>query len=199
MKIEFFVMIITIFLVYNTYHDGKYTDMLMGGKKYMKMASYAFIGLSLYMFIKKHPDHSKSMLVQANDLIRYMPIDQNTTDLISPLFDFSMAREKINNMKQQTLYGMDNTYGKQLNQYNSPHMKRMQNSGFSGKRCVSETKKKFVAARQNWRCSDCREQLDATFEVDHILDLQYGGSNHVDNLGAKCRGCHAKKGMLNKL
>ena len=198
MKIEFFVMIITIFLVYNTYHDGKYTDMLMGGKKYMKMASYAFIGLSLYMFIKKHPDHSKSMLVQANDLIRYMPIDQNTSDLISPLFDFSMAREKINNMKQQTLYGMDNIYGKQLNQYNSPQMKRMQIQVLV-ENDVLVKRKKFVAARQNWRCSDCREQLDATFEVDHILDLQYGGSNHVDNLGAKCRRCHAKKGMLNKL
>jgi hypothetical protein len=197
MKIEFFILLVTLFLVYNTYHDGKYTDMIMGGKKYFKMASYGFIGLSLYMFIKKHPAHSKSLLVQANDLIRYMPIDRNTTDLLTPIFDFTSAREKINNMGKQTLYGMDNVY---MNNYKTaPQMKRMMRSGFSGKRCVSETKKKFVASRQNWRCSDCGEQLDATYEVDHILDLQFGGSNHVDNLGAKCRRCHAKKGMLNKL
>ena len=199
MKIEFFILLVTIFLVINTYHDGKYTEMLMGGKKYFKMASYGFIGLSLYLFIKKHPNDSKSMLVHMNDLIRYMPIDRNTSDLMTPLFDFSSARDKINNLRQQTLYGKDNVYGKQLHQYNTPQMKRMQHSGFTTKRSVSETKKKFVAARQNWRCSDCKEQLDATYEVDHLIDLQYGGTNHVDNLGAKCRKCHAKKGMLNKL
>tara|TARA_B100000900_G_scaffold399485_1_gene402063 strand:+ start:1490 stop:2095 length:606 start_codon:yes stop_codon:yes gene_type:complete len=201
MKIESFILLISAFLIYNTYHDGKYTDMIMGGKKYFKMASYAFIGLSLYMFIKKHPNHSKNLLIQANDLIKYMPIDKNTTDLLTPIIDFTSTREKINNMTNRSLYGMDNNMygGKEIHHYNHPQMKRMINSGFSGKRCVSETKKKFVAARQNWRCSDCHEQLDATFEVDHILDLQFGGSNHVDNLGAKCRGCHAKKGMLNKL
>ena len=31
--------------------------------------------------------------------------------------------------------------------------------------------------------------LGATFEVDHIKDLQYGGTNHVDNLAALCPNC----------
>ena len=48
-------------------------------------------------------------------------------------------------------------------------------------------------------CQYCGEQLDATFEVDHKVDLQYGGSNHVSNLAAVCRKCHAKKGMMNRL
>ena len=37
MRIETIIIIITIFLVYNTYYDGKYTAYLMNGKKYYKM------------------------------------------------------------------------------------------------------------------------------------------------------------------
>ena len=43
------------------------------------------------------------------------------------------------------------------------------------KRSVSETKKKFVVARQNWKCGDCQDQLNAWFEVDHKIRLEYGG------------------------
>jgi hypothetical protein len=61
------------------------------------------------------------------------------------------------------------------------------------KRSVSETKKKFVAAQQSWKCSHCDRQLPAWYEVDHIVRLEHGGSNNVDNLVALCRDCHGKK------
>ena len=67
------------------------------------------------------------------------------------------------------------------------------------KRSVSETKKKYVAARQNWRCGKCQNQLSAWFEVDHKIRLEYGGSNHVDNLVALCRECHGEKTALENL
>jgi len=67
------------------------------------------------------------------------------------------------------------------------------------KRSVSETKKKFVASRQNWKCGDCNEQLSAWFEVDHKVRLEYGGSNHVDNLVALCRECHGRKTTMENL
>ena len=67
------------------------------------------------------------------------------------------------------------------------------------KRSVSETKKKFVASRQNWKCEDCGEQLSAWFEVDHKVRLEYGGSNHVDNLVALCRECHGRKTTMENL
>ena len=53
MHIRKWVILITIFLVVNTYYEGKYTDYLIAGKKYYKMILYGFIGLSIYMFIKK--------------------------------------------------------------------------------------------------------------------------------------------------
>ena len=88
-----------------------------------------------------------------------------------------------------------------------PLEKRILNSGVikvgSGggttKRCVSETKKKYVAAQQGWNCGNCKKQLPAWFEVDHKIRLDNGGSNHVDNLVALCRDCHGKKTAFENL
>ena len=118
-----------------------------------------------------------------------MPIDKETSDLISPIFDFTNATGTISNLQ----YG-----GGEINQ--TPQMKRMLNSGgTSSKRSVSETKKKYVASQQNWCCGNCKEQLKATFEVDHKIDLQYGGTNHINNLVALCVECHKTKTMQSNL
>ena len=82
----------------------------------------------------------------------------------------------------------------QISQMNNNGEKRMLNSGKNGtKRSVSETKKKYVAANQDWKCGHCKSQLDHTFEVDHKIRLEYGGGNDVQNLIALCRNCHGKK------
>jgi len=65
-----------------------------------------------------------------------------------------------------------------------------------GKRSVSDSKKKYVASQQEWKCKKCQDILPATFEVDHIVRLQYGGSNEIDNLQALCPNCHRNKTML---
>ena len=69
----------------------------------------------------------------------------------------------------------------------------------SNKRCVSETKKKFVASLQNWKCNKCHDQLSAWYEVDHKLRLEYGGTNELDNLEALCRECHGRKTAMENL
>ena len=153
----------------------------MKGKKYYKMSTFAFVGLSIYLFINKNPGESKNLVKHATDLIRYMPVDSNTSDMLTPLFDFTNARDKLN----------------QLNQ--TPQMKRMMNSGGGSKRCVSETKKKYVASKQGWKCNSCGEQLNHTFQVDHKIDLQFGGTNNVENLAALCNNCHAEKTAANNL
>ena len=70
--------------------------------------------------------------------------------------------------------------------------RRMLNSGYTNKRSVSETKKKYVASQQKWQCAKCSSQLDASFEVNHKTPLYLGGSNHVSNLEALCRNCHGQ-------
>ena len=71
--------------------------------------------------------------------------------------------------------------------------------GKSTKRCVSETKKKYVASLQNWHCSKCNKQLTAWYEVDHKIRLEHGGTNELDNLEALCRECHGEKTAMENL
>ena len=188
MKINFVIFLITVFLVANTYYDGKFTEYVLKGKKYYKMATFAFVGLSIYIFINKNPKETKNLIAHATDLIRYMPIDSNTSDMLTPIFDFTNANDKLSKM-----------YKKQ-NINTTPQMKRMIHSGGnSAKRSVSETKKKFVASSQNWLCGECNKQLNAWFEVDHKTRLEHGGSNEVNNLVALCRECHGQKTAMENM
>ena len=71
MKLELLFFGITGFLIYNTYHDGKYTKMFHIGQKYIKMVMFGFIGITLYLFIKRNPDESKTLLTHATDIVRF--------------------------------------------------------------------------------------------------------------------------------
>ena len=180
MKIELLIFGITAFLIANTYYDGKYTEMLKFRLKYIKMFIFGAIGVSLYIFIKRHPNESTSLLTHANDLIRYMPIDKGTSSILTPF------------LKCTTHPGL----GAHAAVIQTPQQRRMLNSGYTNKRSVSETKKKYVASQQEWKCASCGKQLDASFETNHIISLGQGGSNHVSNLEALCRNCHGQKTML---
>ena len=192
MKLELFVFGITAFLIFNTYYDGKYLKVFHSWQKEIKMSTFAFVGLSLYIFLKKNPGQTQSMLSHANDIIRYMPISRSSADMLSPFLDFankkSLFQEGDNfNLAQQP---------QQPQTAKEAQMAaRLMASGRNNatKRSVSETKKKFVAAQQSWKCGHCDRQLPAWYEVDHIVRLEHGGSNNVDNLVALCRDCHGKK------
>lgn len=67
------------------------------------------------------------------------------------------------------------------------------------KRNVSESKKKYVASNQQWKCASCNDLLDATYEIDHITPLYKGGTNEVSNLKALCRNCHGKKTLMDRI
>jgi len=186
MRIEYWIFLVTGFLIYDTYHEGKYSQYLLSGKKYYKMIMYAFIGISAWSFMKKHPNESRGLLAHATDIIKYVPIDSNAKDLLTPIFDFTNTRDQINSMMPQGSSGA---------------MNRMMSSGTNTtqKRVVSETKKKYVASQQDWKCKKCSEQLTYTFEIDHRIALENGGSNHVTNLDALCVGCHKEKTVAKNL
>ena len=84
MRLEIFIIGLTAFFVYNTYHDGKYTKMLLSFKKYYQMIFYAIIGVSIYLLLKKNPVQGKNLLLYANNMVKYMPIDRGTMDMIKP-------------------------------------------------------------------------------------------------------------------
>jgi hypothetical protein len=144
------------------------------------------------------------MVSATSDYLKYLPIDKNTSSILNPILDFT---SKQNFYKGQSEFNMGNTPilpVQSMFQEISPQEKKLMTSGASDsgkktKRSVSETKKKFVAARQGWKCGDCQDQLNAWFEVDHKIRLEYGGSNHIDNLVALCRDCHGKKTTIENL
>ena len=89
MKIELLIIAITIFFILNVHSDGKYIKLVKSWKKYYQMAGIGFVGLSAYLFLKKHPTQSRHLLSHANGIIKYMPIDKESSDLLSPLLDMS--------------------------------------------------------------------------------------------------------------
>ena len=195
MKLELFIFGITAFLVFNTYYDGKYLKVFHSWQKEIKMSTFAFVGLSLYIFLKKNPGQSQSMMSHANDIIRYMPISRSSADMLSPFLDFANNKSMFQDGDGDG-GGVGGGSNGDLGGRREAQMEaRLRSSGRNNatKRSVSETKKKFVAAQQSWKCGHCDRQLPAWYEVDHIVRLEHGGSNNVDNLVALCRDCHGKK------
>jgi len=162
MRLELYILLIAGFIIANIYTDGKYTKMLTFGKKYYQMAGVAFGALMLYILFKKNPLRAQQMIGASNEYLKYLPIDRNTSNMISPILDFT---SKQNMSPVQNGYNMSGG-----EQYNNPIVSmpessnmyaenRIMNSGKkSTKRSVSETKKKFVASRQDWKCGDCQTQ-----------------------------------------
>ena len=192
MRFEIILFLVAGFILANIYTDGKYTKLLITNKKYIQMGGVAFATLMVYLLIKKNPLRAKDIVTVSNDYIKYLPLDKDTTSVISPILDFTSKQ---------------NFYDTQMDEGNQPILSvhqnsenKLMNSGKKGtKRSVSETKKKFVASRQQWNCNDCNKQLNAWFEVDHVVRLEHGGSNHIDNLVALCRECHGKKTTIENL
>ena len=191
MRIELWIILITGGLIYNAYYENFLGNMIKSNMKYIKIAGIGFAGLMLYIFFKRNPNESKSLMQHASQLIKYMPIDKNSRDLVTPFIDFSQSSRVFEEQCQPTEL--------------TPQMKRMLHSGGMKepgkplKRSVSNTKKKYVASNQGWKCGHCQDQLDMAYEVDHIIELQHGGTNEVTNLVALCRNCHGKKTMMNRM
>ena len=234
MRKELVIAAIVGFLIMNVYHDNKYTKWFKYNQKYCKMATIGIVGLSVIHFFKKKPMEGRLLLRHANDFIKYMPIDRDSSRLLKPVINMmnTPLMSQYSSMEGMANLGgggggnnpinLTNYLGNNsmshapsggpgrnvptqispqtaalLQQNISPQMKRMLRSGHNNNsRSVSPSKKKFVASRQGWRCALCKIQLPPSYEVDHIVDLQYGGDNHVDNLRALCRNCHGNKTMF---
>ena len=191
MRFEIVIIIIAGCIIANIYTQGKYLKLLMTGKKYYQMAGIAFGAIMLCLLVRYNPMRAGQLLHTSNEYIKYLPIDKNASSIISPILDFTT---------KQNFGDLDMPSTHPLISMPSIAESRLRQSGTkSTKRSVSETKKKFVASNQNWRCGDCGEQLSAWFEVDHKIRLEHGGSNHIDNLVALCRECHGKKTAMENM
>jgi hypothetical protein len=211
MRIEIIIFLITSALLINLYTEGKYIKLITANKKYYQMAGIAMGGLIIYWLVKKNPLNAGQMILASNEYLKYLPIDKNTSSIINPILDFT-SKQNFNLDQSKYPFNDENHPIIPIQSMPNQYERKIMTSGLDKgsilggqtqtgktKRSVSETKKKFVAARQGWKCGDCQDQLNAWFEVDHKIRLEYGGSNHVDNLVALCRDCHGKKTTIENL
>lgn len=62
---------------------------------------------------------------------------------------------------------------------------------------LEKSKRLAVLARDEYRCQCCglggetQPSLVATFEIHHLIDVQLGGGDNVDNLVLLCKQCHS--------
>lgn len=134
---------------------------------------YKMFGIALFglglYIMSSNGKHMGSVSI-FNNFIKVLPIDKESKQLITPFLPKQSVIEKIET-----------------------------SGGTKSKRSVSETKKKYVASMQNWKCGECQKQLPAWFEVDHTIRLEHGGTNEISNLVALCRDCHGKKTAMENM
>jgi 5-methylcytosine-specific restriction endonuclease McrA len=206
MRIEIILFVLAAAAVWYVYTDGKYVKLLLQKRteymKYLQMGGIVLGTLFLYWLIKKNPNDPSKMIQTTHEYIKYLPIDGNTKSMLSPILDFTAKHTYAGDgisAQQPVLQMPAGTQQYAERRVLASGSGAVAASSGKTKRSVSETKKKFVASRQNWKCGDCGQQLNAWFEVDHKIRLEHGGSNHVDNLVAMCRECHGHKTTIENL
>ena len=215
MRIEIILFLIAAAVMANIYTEGKLVRSLSKYKKYYQMAGVAFAALAMYVLFKKNPDRARDIVFTSNEYLKYMPVDKNASSILNPILDFT-SKYSGGVAAGSAAYSSDSAYpilnlggsggGGTRQSYAEARITKSGVPVIGGgaepvktKRSVSETKKKYVAAQQGWKCGNCTKQLPAWFEVDHKIRLEHGGSNHIDNLVALCRDCHGEKTAMENL
>lgn len=170
-KLILFIILAIIFLLINTYYNG--------------------IIIRAYNWITGLP---KMLLVFITLTIIFAPFllkNNKAVDICKDFLPDSISKriDIINATKTLQIPQNRIQYEQQQWQQQAPNLPT------SKLRKVSEQLKKIVASKQKWGCKNCKNILEATYEIDHIIALEDGGSNNIDNLQALCRNCHGKKTM----
>ena len=220
MRLEILLILATAAIVWNMYTDGKLVKTLFKYTKYYRMAGVVLGALFLYYLIYKNPLKAKEMIIASNEYIKNggIGIDRTTGRWLTPILDFTTGQRSggqhsgqgtAQRSEAQRSGGQgvgQGTYGGQgqvprpssVQQYYQ-QLQDGQRGPERVKRSVSETKKKFVASRQQWKCLECQQTLPGTFQVDHIIPLENHGTNDIQNLRALCPNCHAAKTAFDHL
>jgi 5-methylcytosine-specific restriction endonuclease McrA len=199
MRIELILFLITVFIVLNIYYEGRILKNILFHKKYYKIAGVVFGAFVLYVLIKKNPLHANQIITSTNEYIKYIPLDKTTAGLISPILDFTTKHDFGLGGGSGGGNNIDNERNPIISMPERKHSLKEYVHGDKIKRSVSDTKKKFVAARQQWKCGQCKQVLDHTYEIDHMVALMNGGTNQLDNLLALCPQCHRNKTFMERM
>jgi len=217
MRIELLLILATALIVAHIYTEGRYMKYLYMYTKYYRIAGVILGALFIYYVIRKNPLRAREMVVASNEYLKNggIGIDRTTRHVLSaasmPLLNFvnhaspsasstmvggGGGRSRANRIPSSQLQARPTSVPQYAGGGGSVGGQR---GAERVKRSVSETKKKFVASRQNWKCLTCGETLPATYQVDHIVPLENYGTNDIQNLRALCPNCHAMKTAMDNI
>lgn len=60
---------------------------------------------------------------------------------------------------------------------------------------ISKSMRQTIIEKQQNSCGECKRVLTSFFQIDHIIALQFGGTDDEFNLMALCCECHAMKSI----
>ena len=130
MRIELVLGLLTAFILFHIHTDGVYVKRALEKKKYFQMAGVVLGALFVYYVIKKNPLKARDILLTSNEYVKYLPVDRNTQDMITPILNFT-AKQTYGAASQQRAE-------ERILQSGAPPTAAKQT-----KRSVSETKKKL--------------------------------------------------------
>ena len=206
------ILIPTVIYIVNEYHQNKIFNFFQGVYKHRNFIMLITPFILLYI----RPDILKKIMLYFQN-IDDSPLYQDMDTLMNSYVTLRNQRKynnrklnipdreeiELNNFKKQYNTRYQNNFQNQINpkaKTGSSSINLIKNpSPKKHKRSVSESKKKFIASNQKWKCAHCQNLLDNTYEVDHIVALYKGGSNELNNLEALCRNCHGKKTFMEKM
>jgi len=192
MRIEIVILLIGAFLAYHVYTDGAFLHKIMSYKKYFTIGAIVIGSLFLCWLFRRNPQSAVQMMQHSNEYLKYLPIDGGANQWITPILDFTMKKNFQSWDGGSTPVSFVDIGPTEPTVISS---QKVNNT----KRSVSESRKRFVAHQQNWLCKKCGEMLPATYEIDHIVRLDRGGTNEISNLAALCPSCHRQKTLMENM
>lgn len=184
MRLELWLILITAFVVGNIYYEGRWLRLVSANQKYLKIAGILVTAYTAYWVFRGNPNRQHAAQLAASAL---RDLDADAAQQLAPLLDRfggGGAPRVGAGAYQPTQFGATGLRDAPARPGTSQRIH---------KRSVSEAMKKRVAAGQQWICFSCKQMLTASYEIDHIVRLDRGGDNSIQNLVALCRNCHGEK------
>ena len=74
-------------------------------------------------------------------------------------------------------------------------IKQLKNRKINVRKKLNANERNQVRENQDNLCGICKKDITKVFQIDHVIALQYGGTNTMDNLMALCCECHSTKSI----